>query len=263
MTKEIINRYNKGEAFTKIAKSINKSSRYVRKILSDNNIKIRNLSESHEKYIFDKNFFKCIDSEAKAYILGFLYADGNVCKNVMQVCLHKKDEEIIYLIKNYLQSNHPVVDDRGYIRFRIGNRQLIKDLFKKGICERKTFQLKFPSLNIVPKDLQRHFIRGYFDGDGCVKKGFDKKHQYITWGFEIISCFDFLTELNNILHQDVGLNLANLTKEKRRENPIYYLRHGGTSITRVKLIYDFLYKDSNLFLKRKKEKFESILNKIK
>ena len=256
----IIKRYKNGEAYTKIAKSIKKSSRYVRRILVENDIFIRNLSQSHEIYSFDKTFFKKIDNEEKAYVLGFLYADGNVCKNIMQICLHKKDEEILQLIKNVLKSNHKIVNDRGYVRFRIGNKELVRDLLDKGVCERKTFKLKFPNEKILPKNLQRHFIRGYFDGDGCIKKGFCKKNNHITWGFEIISCLDFLTKINFILYEDAGINLANLHKEKRRENPIYYLRHGGTSPKRLSLIYNYLYKNSSFYLKRKKEKFELILN---
>lgn len=255
----IISRYKNGEAFTKIAKDIKKSSNFVRRILCKNNIEIRNASQSHEKYTFDKDFFKKIDSEEKAYVLGFLYADGNVCKNVMQICLHKQDEEIIFLIKKALKSNHPIVNDRGYVRFRIGNIGLAKDLLKNGICERKTFIIEFPNEKILPKNLQRHFIRGYFDGDGCVKHGKDKKYNYTTWGVEFISCLNFLTKINEILVEQAGLNLANLTKEKRREKPIYYLRHGGTSPKRVSLFYKFLYNESNFFLKRKREKFEAIL----
>jgi intein-encoded DNA endonuclease-like protein len=263
MDNSIIERYEKGEAFTKIAKSINKSANYVKRILKLNNIKIRNLSQSHEIYSYDKDYFKKIDSEEKAYILGFLYADGNVCKNVMQICLHKKDEEILCLIKKGLKSNHKIVNDRGYVRFRIGNEELVKDLLNQGLHERKTFTLEFPNENILPLHLQSHFIRGYFDGDGCIKHGEDKKYNYTTWGFEIISCFNFLTEINKILARDAGINLANLNREKRRENPIYYLRHGGTSIKRILLIYNYLYKNSSCFLKRKKQKFDFIINQLK
>jgi hypothetical protein len=263
MKNSIISRYQNGEAFTKIAKDIGKSANFVRSILVKNQIKIRDLSQSHEIYSFDKGFFKKIDTEQKAYILGFLYADGNVCKNVLQVCLHKKDIEILTLIKTALQSNHPIVNDRGYVRFRIGNKELTQDLIKLGLVERKTFILKFPTYEIVPKELRRHFIRGYFDGDGCVKRGFDKKYKNQTWAFELISCLDFLAQVNYILKEEAGLNLANLTKEKRRSNPIYYLRHGGTSKRRVSLIYEYLYQDSEFFLTRKKEKFDLILNHYK
>jgi hypothetical protein len=259
----IINRYNSGEAFTKIAKSINKSASYVKNILVKNNIQIRNLSQSHEVYTYDKSFFKKIDTQEKAYILGFLYADGNVCKNVMQICLHKKDLEVLHFIKNQLQSSHKIVNDRGYVRFRIGNEELVKDLKQLGVVERKTFVLKFPEEKILPRQFVSHFIRGYFDGDGCIKKGFDKKYFYTTWGFELISCKDFLETINNILHTECGIKLANLHIEKRRSNPIYYLRHGGTAIYTIEKIYNYLYKDSNFSMLRKKNKFISIINDLK
>jgi len=258
----IVNRYNSGEAYTKIAKSINKSPSFVKRILLKNNITIRNLSQSHEIYFFDKAFFKTIDTQEKAYILGFLYADGNICKNIMQICLHKKDLEILNFIKDQLKSNHKIVNDRGYVRFRIGNEELVKDLFKLGLVKRKTFTLKFPEENILPKKFINHFIRGYFDGDGCIKKGFDKRYSYATWGFELISCKDFLEKINEILHIECGIKLANLHKEKRRSNPIYYLRHGGTAINTIQKIYNFLYKDSLFSMSRKKNKFISILKDL-
>ena len=259
----IIKRYNSGEAYTKIAKSINKSPSYVKSILLKNNISIRNLSQSHEVYFYDKSFFKKIDTQEKAYILGFLYADGNVCKNIMQICLHKKDIEILNFIKHELKSNHKIVDDRGYVRFRIGNEELVKDLNALGLIERKTFKLSFPNKKILPKKLINHFIRGYFDGDGCIKKGIDKKYLYTTWGFELISCKDFLQTINEILSKECKIKLANLHKEKRRSNPIYYLRHGGTALPTIEKIYNFLYKEASFSLSRKKNKFISILNELK
>jgi hypothetical protein len=258
----IINRYNSGEAYTKIARSINRSANYVKNILVKNGVQIRNLSQSHETYSYDKSYFKKIDTQEKAYILGFLYADGNVCKNVMQICLHKKDLEILNFIKTELKSNHKIVDDRGYVRFRIGNEELVKDLMTLGVIERKTFLLKFPEEQILPKQFINHFIRGYFDGDGCIKKGIDKKYSYTTWGFELISCKQFLERINEILHMECGIKLANLHIEKRRSNPIFYLRHGGTAITTIQKIYNYLYKDSNFSMSRKKNKFISIINDL-
>jgi hypothetical protein len=259
----IIDRYKMGEAYTKIAKSINKSSGYVKRILLKNNILIRNLSQSHEIYSYDKSYFKKIDTQEKAYLLGFLYADGNVCKNVMQICLHSKDIEVLHFLKKQLKSNHKIVNDRGYVRFRIGNEELVKDLNLLGLIERKTFKLIFPNENILPKNLINHFIRGYFDGDGCIKKGLDKKYYYTTWGFELISCREFLEEVNKILSEKSGIKLANLHREKRRSNPIYYLRHGGTAISTIEKIYNYLYKDASFSLSRKKNKFISILNTFK
>lgn len=256
----ILNKYDNGQAFTKIAKELKSSSYTIRKILIENGRNIRNLSQSHEIYNYDKSFFKKIDSEEKAYLLGFLYADGNVCKNIMQICLHSKDIEILEHFKKSLKSNHKIVNDREYKRFRIGNEELVSDLNKLGVMERKTFDIKFPNSNILPKYLVHHFIRGYFDGDGSINYSITKKYQYLNWSFGIISCFDFISEVNSIISNNCDIRLAILEREKRRDNPIYTIRHGGHSKSKLKKIYNFLYKDASIFLKRKKEKFEYIIN---
>lgn len=39
-------------------------------------VKTRNLSDSHRQYNIDENYFDTINTEEKAYWLGFIYADG-------------------------------------------------------------------------------------------------------------------------------------------------------------------------------------------
>ena len=57
-----------------IAINLNISDRAVRRVLKEEGINTR----LKNRYILDENYFDCIDTEAKAYILGFIYADGFV-----------------------------------------------------------------------------------------------------------------------------------------------------------------------------------------
>jgi intein-encoded DNA endonuclease-like protein len=257
----IINEYTKGRAYTSIAKEIKKSPSFVKRVLVSNSIRIRNLSESHEIYFYDKSFFEKIDSEIKAYILGFLYADGNVCKNVMQIALHKQDEQFLFLMKKALNSSHLIVDDRGYRRFRIGNSSLVEQLNRLGIKERKTTTLTFPNENIVPLKLQRHFIRGFFDGDGCITFSVSPSNK-IKWKFQITSNFSFLNSIRSIFCKELGFNLTSLRKESRTDSDVFYLEHSSTGSNKIKKIYDFLYKNSEFSLDRKRKKFEILINNL-
>ena len=54
--------------------------------------------------------------------------------------------------------------------------EVLEDLINKGFSLDKTNHCLFPSEDIVPKNLQRHFIRGYFDGDGSLAISGDKKY---------------------------------------------------------------------------------------
>lgn len=110
-----------------------------------------------------------IDTQEKAYLLGLFYADGNVGINQTQCRIELKleDKELIF----HLQKLFPffyIHYDRG-TKIELGNYQktLKEDLVFNGCLPRKSFENKenihMPDIN---KDLIRHFIRGYFDGDG-------------------------------------------------------------------------------------------------
>lgn len=52
---------------------------------------------------------------------------------------------------------------------------MCKDISTLGAIKNKSLTLTFPSDDIVPKKFKRDFIRGYFDGDGCIWNGKRKK----------------------------------------------------------------------------------------
>ena len=49
--------------------------------------------------------------------------------------------------------------------------EMCQDLTNLGAVRAKSLLIEFPDENIVPEKLMPHFIRGYFDGDGCVWNG--------------------------------------------------------------------------------------------
>lgn len=137
------------------------------------------------KYYYNSDFFQDIDTEEKAYWLGFLYADG--CINRMyrneklkamdlELGLCREDETHIEKFLNSLESNveikHKTIKLNGRIyeasRVQICSTKMCRDLIDKGCTPTKSLTLEFPNTETVPQDLIRHFVRGYFDGDGCV-----------------------------------------------------------------------------------------------
>src|SRR3989344_2065110 len=136
----------------------------------------------HNRYQFNKDFFKTWTPEM-AYVLGFIYADGNIMDSVISrtqyVSFDSVDREIIEKIKIALSSNHTIQikpeklvthpngtykSKRGF-RLRIGSREIFSDLLKLGLVPRKSLVTEFPE--DIPVDCLGHFMRGYFDGDGC------------------------------------------------------------------------------------------------
>lgn len=256
--------YDSGLSLNELSKKYGWSISHIHKEFKKNNISCRSLSISHIKKKCNYNFFENIDTEAKAYFLGFLYADGAMTHNSMKLTLHSKDLHILQTFKKEIESEHQFINDRGYIRIQIGNLKLYQDLLDKGCGLRKSLTLTFPTEIQVPNYLIRHFIRGYFDGDGCITYGINKKYKHLNWKFSIIATYPFNTKLQAILGKEIYSSFQNVKLYREKDNDkLCYLTVGSSSDHLIEKIYNYLYKDSEFFLIRKKNKFEEILKIIK
>lgn len=136
----------------------------------------KNQSEVKRRYEYDEDFFNQIDTPNKAYILGFWYADGSVSRvnNSAVLALKETDEDTLEKIrkaigstkplyhKNYL---HPDGTERRIVSLVLNGDKTCSNFEKWGCPPAKTFLIDFP--DFLREDLYSHFIRGYFDGDGC------------------------------------------------------------------------------------------------
>lgn len=250
---------------------MNVSDQTIKDRLKNNGVKIRNLRDSHLIKRFNENYFDIIDTEDKAYFLGFIYADGNVRINI-----HKKGyksyitsiaqmekeplEKFIKCINGenikiseYLSKNKTIV-----YSVSLNSKTLFDSLVLNGCIPNKSLILEFPKIN---DNLINHFIRGYFDGDGSVFKTKNKvKYKthsaiYEYSGVSICGTYEFLSELKNSISHFLK---GNLYKEKRKSTNTWYLRFDSNKTT--KIFYEYLYKESKTFLQRKKNKFEQLIN---
>ncbi|SRR5258707_7365958 len=122
---------------------------------------------------FNEHYFDQVDSEAKAYWLGFIFADGCVLWNertgnyALQVGLQGRDiDHLVILEKDLGGSRSPDTDPRnGTVRLVWYSKTLAKQLINLGIEPRKSGTERLPSFS---PPLARHFWRGVFDGDGCL-----------------------------------------------------------------------------------------------
>lgn len=237
--------YKNGMSIVPIAKKYGLTVSVLRNYFKKLNI----YKNEKPRYVANYNFFENIDTERKAYWLGFIYADGCVKnKNSLTIGIHKKDIELLIQFKKDIEASHLFsYDKRNQVRITISNDKLYSDLNKAGVVPRKTKILTFPDVNILPFDLRPHFIRGYFDGDGCIC--IHKKSKIVSF----VGTENFLIEIRNIFHKELKL-----TKTK------FYVRRPETPIiknivwsgnTNAKKIFNYLYKDANIFLNRKYQKF--------
>lgn len=209
------------------------------------------------KYYINQDFFEKIDNEWKAYWLGFLYADGynNEKNGSIEVTLKESDYEHLLKFKESIQSDTPIKEKfvkkfKNY-RIIISNKKMSNDLKNNGCFQNKSLSLTFPNLEIVPKYLIRHFIRGYLDGDGGVYLN-EEKHLIKVY-FE--GTFSFLCSLKNILDLECGL-ISDVSVIKDKYANSYSLMYSLP--IDVHSIYKYLYKYCNIYLDRKLEKFDKI-----
>ena len=227
------------------------------------------------KYKLDENFFENIDTEEKAYILGFVYSDGNNKSqhSGLKFALNPQDLDILEKIKFALKSDAKILFKtiNGYDKIEIdfNSYKLSKDLTNKGAAPNKTYKIVFPLF--LDKTLIRHFIRGYFDGDGCIWNG-KRKKMYVKDStcksgfknrivhnvkFTITSNTNFILGIQNYLVEELGFKRTKIYHRIKTNEAIGTLEYSGRG--NIKKLYDYMYKDATIYGERKFKKFNEIL----
>jgi len=134
------------------------------------------------KYYLNEKFFDTW-SEPMAYILGFIIADGNICKNKCKItiCIHKKDIALLNYIKLMIDTSYPIRYQRGYPYILISSVKMVTSLKKLGVMENKRITWNGFTYKVDDK-YKPSIVRGFFDGGGWVS--FKKNNQnQIRTGF--------------------------------------------------------------------------------
>lgn len=228
-------------------------------------LKKRGLSRSNRdnsrRYQVNHSFFSTIDTERKAYWLGFLYADGYLSnpRNEMKVglALGEKDSGHVTLLRDHLDATYPVktytskngqaYGEVTYSRLLISSAQMFEDLRAKGMVEHKSLILTFPTSDQVPDHLVHHFIRGYFDGDGCWAM---QRGRIMRFG--VCGTKEFL----DVLFAKVGHPGIKLEKRYKDDKNNWQGTVGGR--LQARSIGDWMYRDATVYLQRKYERYLSM-----
>lgn len=242
-------RIKEGATLAQLAKEWNvrssSLSRVLRKAEIEYNLQVRKISKNED-------FFESIDSEIKAYLLGFLVADGCIYnKNRFGVCIGERDIEIINLFSKYIAPDSKIrkkhnlkgaKDRKPQILLRISSEKLVSDLKKYGVVERKTYQpINIPDISL---DLKWHFIRGYFDGDGHL----GIRTQKTLDGKGAKSCRIQFANGDKKILEDIQTLFGEKSRLKEQKR-WWTLEIEGSR--RVGRFLDLMYKNANFYLKRK------------
>jgi intein-encoded DNA endonuclease-like protein len=255
---KIIAQYKSGLSSIEIAKPYNVTPECIQYILNKYNVEMR-----EKKYLLRDTFFEKIDTEEKAYFLGFLFADGhnNVKKKQISLRLAEKDKEILDKLNNIIFiSERPLYYAKGKIAKIVGqwsyqtpsycleihSTKVSEDLEKLGCGPDKNIKLLPENLD---REMFRHFLRGYFDGDGCLCVNYKKvKQSHVRIAMRKLLGLQVIKELSKYLNINIQFYHSNTSEV------LYYLAVGGS--LQVKTFMDFIYKDAKIFLKRKDKKYK-------
>ena len=204
------------------------------------------------EHIFDE-----IDTEEKAYWLGFLYADGCVvnAKPRIELSLSDKDTEHLNKYIKFLDFDRtPLLKKNGLDKngnqlylYSVGfsSHHMKEVLIEKGCTPRKSLTLEFPKEEIFKsKDLIRHFIRGYCDGDGCLGI-YQKLGNGMITEISFVGTENFLKGIQTY----VGINGNLKNKSSENYNNLAFKLHYTNAKARV--VARKLYENSNMYLNRK------------
>jgi len=207
------------------------------------------------------NFFKRWTPDV-AYVLGFFTADGSMIKNKRGahfIEFQITDKDLLVKIRKLFGSNHKITtrkrnnNSKISYRLQIGSKEIFNDLLKLGLTPNKSKTIK---LLKIPDKYLSHFLRGYFDGDGCVNIcAYQQKYK---------------NSLSTIINSGFTSGSKKILMEIKNRLTKFKIIKGGTlyyhskayrlwfSINDSSELYKFMYSNlrNSLFLDRKKAVFE-------
>lgn len=255
---------NQNISSTQIAKILGAKRYQINYILEKNNIS-KTFSEARREYYLNEYYFDKIDTPNKAYILGFLYADGynNDINHTIVLSLQEKDKDTLEKIRNEIGCEKPLYHIHSINKYDnkpremesliLASKHMSETIKKWGLVPNKTFIIEFPAF--LSDELIPHFIRGYFDGDGCAwighngSKNINSKRMQVTIMSSMLLCKGLKKYLEEKLNIFISLSIPSGHKP---ENGLIRIEQKQA----IKKFMNYIYKDADLYMERKYNKFK-------
>lgn len=251
---EYLNTPEKERSLTKLGNKYGVRRQKISEWLKDNGYEVINYQN---RCRIDETIFDNIDTEEKAYWLGFLYADGNISTigNRLEMNLSIKDLDHMFKFKRFLKLESEIRIDNNdstsiKCRISVRNKHIWDQLNNKGCVPCKSLILKFPDKSIFKSEkLIYDFIRGYCDGDGSLGISIIKNSNNHQCWLSFVGTKDFLNGIQNFL------GIIGTIRNKscaNWSNQAWELKYGGT---KARQIARLLYENSSIYLDRKYNKY--------
>lgn len=258
-SKKVAEKYQSGMTVSQLEKEYGVSDSVIYRLLNKENIKRRTNSEVHQRYKRDSHYFDNIDNYDKAYLLGFICADGYVTdRNELGISISIKDKDFIYWFKEQIKTDKEprIYDENKYIQLVINDEIMTKKLNEYAIIPNKSLVIdireviKKSSLN---EEQIKSFLLGYFDGDGGIYKTLTY-NKYYQYSCSITGTLETCSYYKNYFN-DIGF----FVKRHKDNKNNYTYQIGGRNKVKESLEKIYSIKDKlSFFYKRKYSIFEEL-----
>ncbi len=241
----LVDLYDKGESIKLLADTYGVSHQAVWGLLKRRNRPMLSKSECSRRYKLNEDAFATITEES-AYWVGFLMADGTIATrgDALILSLSSRDKNHLAKFKKFLDSDAEIqlcaptkgqwAGSQPQSKLAVYSKKLIQSLAVYGLVSQKTFRERVLNL-----ESNRHFWRGYVDGDGSIK-ALEQPFLEVVGGQEILTQFLAFLQSHNI-----GNNLT-----VRVHKSIFRV---GCSWSTARETIKLLYSDCSISLDRKME----------
>lgn len=259
--------YENGMAIKYLNKKYHTDTRYLFKkygIPIKSKEEVKKWREKYRPGRLQLNFtFENITKESEAYITGFVFADGYTTNKQLGFKLKTLDGEFVKKIKDFFNKDISLRREKSCVGFVVSSALVLKNLKNLGMDGHKIENPR--RVPQIEKSLLRHFIRGYFDGDGTIFVCKDRNKRYLKSNI-CSTNIEILQDFQEILRQEGIYSTINV--ERRKGKTLWCVDHYIEShfdmyrlfIRKkedIRKFYDFIYKDATWFLPRKKAVFDS------
>ena len=231
---------------------------------------MQSLTMINRRHRINASYFDSIDTPEKAYWLGFVWADGCISKtttrasgpNRMRLAQKWSERHHLERFNKTIEADYSIT----CVKHPNGAKVAQLDVNCRPFCEareRLGYDVKAKRVHVpaIPKALLPHFVRGYFDGDGCLSLYDQTVKQWTVHKQEwsITGQRGLMAEIKTILTADAGVTPSVELKQYKRSPDTASVRYGKKAD--VAKLHDYLYQNASVYLESKHQKFVDFLSR--
>lgn len=209
-------------------------------------------------YYLNESYFENIDSDDKAYWVGFIAADGCLYQpkdnrqDILSISLAIKDKSHLEKFKKCIETKKPLSQGKHgknnnfeHVSLQISSNKISKDLQKIGITPRKTYHVQWPK---IPEEFLPAYVRGYFDGDGCISHKIEQNNLHSV----NVTMVGFVENMKNFQKYLLSKNIkSSIVFDKRKDRALDFCSLVLTNKKEKQKFLHLIYDNATIYLDRK------------